>query len=772
MQDLELTFELFKIKEAINEYARSETGRNSASNLMMLENKESVVKELNYLKETMSIIQRFGVFPIASSADALRLLELARKTSILTPRDLNLIAEDILTSQKIIKYFQKVGEEYPLLKEKISQFNDLDNLEKEIRRVITNSLTIDDNATSELKAIRGKIKRLEAQLNSLVLTLSNSYASYMNGDNSTIRDGHYVLPIKTKDKSKVLGVVYDISDSGSTTFIEPLEIVEINNAITALRVEENEECRKILKALTALAIIQEKEILNNNRIIAELDFYGAKAQYGLRINGEIAEIGDEQLIELYNARHPLIDEHKVVPNTYILSKDQAIIVISGPNAGGKTVSLKTVGLLVMMNQCGLAIPVSKARLSYFKNIYVDIGDNQSLSDNLSTFSAHMSNIAFIVDNCRKNDLVLLDELGTGTSPKEGEAIALAVTKKLENKECFAMISSHFEALKEYAMTAPHIANSSMIFDEDKLLPTYQFRIGVPGQSYALSVAKRFGLNEAIIKEAEDYLSNSLNGENTRLLNALESKMVEITNLENALLKKQKELDAKEIELRNSEEKIKNQKEHLLEEVELEKQQIIEETKEKIQEIMDSLNQDNIKLHQVVDLKKQIEQLEKEPTTVIYNEEINVDDYVSVPALNIEGFVKRINGKKAHIVSSSGIAFDVSIDKLHKIDAPKKQKPTANVKNGYRVDNIVKNRVELELNLIGLRVSEAQSKLERYIDDCRLLNYHSVRIIHGFGSGALRKMVRAYLDEQDDLTYRPGDMYEGGGGATVVIFNDR
>ena len=767
MQDIYETFEFNKIKEALLEFARTEIAKENISSLLMLPNIKMVEEALKDLEEFSSIITRFGPLPIATSANALYLIDLAKKTGLLTPRDLNLIAEDVLTSKAINKYLDKVDVSYPRIKEKASHFFDLTPLEKEIHRVITNSLTIDDKATPELKEIRHKMRKLEASLQQKVASLSLTYSKYLNDDNATIRDGHFVLPVKTANKNAVPGIVYDVSDSGATTFIEPMEIVQINNDLTALKVEEQEEMRRILKALTALVLMQEKEIINNNKIIGEFDYISSKSLYAGSINAEIAELSSEQIIDLKDARHPLIDQRKVVSNSYYLDGDKRILVISGPNAGGKTVSLKTVGLLTMMHQCGLAIPVSKAKLGYFNNIYIDIGDNQSLSDNLSTFSAHMSHLGEITACVKGKDLVLIDELGTGTDPKEGEALAFSIMKTLEDSHCLAMISSHFSALKEYAFLSEHVENSSMVFDEEKLLPTYRFRMGAPGKSYALDVATRYGINEDIVKGAKEYINKQEGNDTNELLNVLQKKLDEAEKLykEASEMKKESEKEMKRLEAEK--EMLKERRENLLESVNKEKEQIIEHAKEEVDSIISMLSKDSdMKLHEVIALKKQLDELEEAPEQIEYDETITVNDYVTIPSLNITGKVTRINGNKAHVQTDSGMAFDTDIKKLHKCAAPKEKK----VKSVNNYELSINTSVGLELNLIGLHVEEAKSELIRYIDAAQLKRLSQVRIIHGFGSGALRKMVREYLDSQH-IKYRPGDAHEGAGGATVVIFHD-
>ena len=766
MQDIYQTFEFSKIQDSIRDYAKTEIGKENADELRMFSSSKELNETLLDLNEMMSVMTRFGIMPIATSANALYLIDLAKKTGLLTPRDLNLIADDVLTSKAILKFIEKVDVSYNRIKSKISTFEDLSSLEKEIHRVITSSLTVSDKATSELKQIRDKLKRLENNLQQKIASLAFTYKKYLNDDNATIRDGHFVLPVKTIEKSKVLGIIYDVSDSGATTFIEPMEIVQINNEITSLKVEENEEVRRILKALTALVLLQEKEIVHNNKIIGELDFLIAKSLYAGQMNAIIANNVQTQTIDLIQARHPLIDKNKVIANDYHLDEEKRIVVISGPNAGGKTVSLKTVGLLVLMNQCGLAVPADKATIGFFKNIYIDIGDNQSLSDNLSTFSAHMNQIGEITQIVGGKDLVLIDELGTGTDPREGEALAFAIIKHLENKKCLAMVSSHFSALKEYAFLSEHVDNSSMIFDEEKLLPTYKFRQGAPGMSYALDVASRYGISVQIVAESREFLANNNNNDTNKLISILQKKLDAAAKLEDELKKKERQLADLEKKLSKDEQTLEIRRKKFLADVSDEKEKLIEKAKQEVEEILSILKQNDVPIQEVTKLRNKLEDLKDQEETVKFNEEISVDDYVSIPSLNIFGRVMRINGDKARINSDSGLSFDVEKSLLHKVDKPKE---TPKVQGQSNFDLSLGINVGLELNIIGLRVDEAKTELVKYIDNCRLKHFTQVRIIHGFGSGALRKMTREYLDAQKDIKYRAGDINEGGGGATVVIF---
>ena len=617
MQDIYSTFEFDKILASVSEHSNSEIGKEKALSLHMLSSFEEVKESLKSLEEIMEIIFRFGPLPINSSVDTLKLIEIAKKTGLLSPRDLSLIANDVLTSKDLVIYRNKINLSYPYLNKKISEFVDLTNLEREIHRVITNSLTVDDKASDRLFEIRNKMRKLENSLNSKAASLAYTYSQYLSDENATIRDGHFVLPVKTAYKNKVLGAIYDVSDTGNTTFIEPLEIITLNNEITSLKIEENEEVRRILKTLTNIVLLQEGEIINNNKIIGELDFISSKAQYALANNHIIASIKKEQYLNLVDARHPLIDPKKVVANSYYADEEKRLVVISGPNAGGKTVSLKTIGLIVVMNQCGLAVPALKAELGYFKNIYVDIGDNQSLTDNLSTFSAHMSQIGEITRVVKGKDLVLIDELGTGTDPREGEALAISVSKYLIESHALCFISSHFAGLKEFALTNPVIENSSMLFDEDNLSPTYRFKLGAPGKSYGIEVAERYGISSSIIEDAKAFLKEHTSSQSDELIASLQKKVDAASKLEDQLKKEKAEFDREYKTLKNDQKILKERRENLLSSVREEKEEMLNETKEELSRIIKIMSKGNLSLNEVIELKKQVESLEeKEETEVL------------------------------------------------------------------------------------------------------------------------------------------------------------
>ena len=365
--------------------------------------------------------------------------------------------------------------------------------------------------------------------------------------------------------------------------------------------------------------------------------------------------------------------------------------------------------------------------------------------------------------------MLLDELGTGTDPKEGEALALAAIKYLEKKKPLCLISSHFGGVKEYAFLSKNLENSSLLFDESTFSPTYIYKYSVPGKSYGLEVAKRYGVKDEIIKDAKEILSNSSDSSINELISILQRKLEENEKLSRELEKKEQELNNLSKTLEANREKLKEQRENLLEAVKEEKAQILESTKEEISEILRQLNNPNITMHEVVELKHKVKSLEDEVEEIVFNEQIVVGDYVSIPSINIEGKVQRIKGNKAHILTSDGLSFDTDINKLHKIEEP--TKPVVGTKSKAKYEEKINTSVGLELNIIGMRRDEAKNALIKYLDNCMLKHLTTVRIIHGFGSGILRNMVHEHLKTMKNVTFRLGDINEGGGGATVVTFHD-
>ena len=740
-----------------------------AEELMMFPDPKSLARERNYVEETIDLVARHGAIPIDVSSDLTPLVSAAKKGGVLSPEDFERIALDVTNAEGIRAFFSNVTEEDELL-DYVSTLPRLAFLEKDIHHIIAPDLSIYDDASPKLKSIRIAIRRLESTMKKKLGFVLESNKLYLSDTNMTLKNGHYVLPVKNAYKNKVKGIVQDISNTGETTFIEPELLVEMNNKLAELANDEREEIHRLLLVLSQEVAGSGDALLETNGKIAQLDLWMAKARYAELIHGHLAVPSEKPLIDLYGARHPLLDPKKVVANDFHLDEKTSLVVISGPNAGGKTVALKTLGLLVLMNQAGLPIPAEQgSSLSYFPHIFVDIGDSQSISDNLSTFSGHMKNVAEILEVVKGKDLVLLDEVGTGTSPKEGEAIALAVVRALLRKHALSMISSHFEGLKAYAMSHPEVTNASMMFDEKNLLPTYRLKMGLPGESYGLVVAKRFGVPEDVLQDAKSILEQGEDQSVAETIAKLSAVTKETEDLKASLEKEKIALDKQQASLDSKQAALALREEHFLSDVETKKKRMLADYESQMEDILHSVEGGNVKLHEVIQAKKKLENLEPDkPAEEDHHEDLSVGDYVNLPSLYTTGRITKKDGNRIEVTSPEGIVFKTRVEKAIRVEEPKQK--TKTVSSTVSLDDLafVKS-VPLELNLIGERAEEAKLDLEKYLDDCRIRHFKRVRIIHGWGSGVLRKVVRDYLDAHKEFVdhYEGANGNEGGGGATIV-----
>ena len=769
MLDIYETLEIKKVLDEVVSFSKTEIGLSKIKNLKML-SKEEATKALILVKEMSSFLIRYGAIPILSSFDLSAFIDTALKGGVLTALDLDHIALDVLTANKVHTFFKKADRSmYFELVELTSKLYDISELEIKIHKVIAPNLNIKDDASPALKEIRNQIRKKEMDIRQIASRLIRQYHDYLTEDTITIRNDHYVLPVETVHKNQVVGVIHDISDSGQTTFIEPEAMVQLMNQICVLRIEEKEEIFRLLKYLTNEVTQYASQIRSNNQLIGEIDFISAKAEYANKYDAYVANFVKERMIEFKGARHPLIASDKVVANDFKFDEEKRIIVISGPNAGGKTVALKTLGLLVMMSEMGLAIPTKEpGLLSYFPRIYAEIGDNQSLSDNLSTFAAHVSNLSTITHFVTSKDLVLLDELGTGTSPNEGEALALAVSDFLLKKKCFAFISSHFERMKEYAYKREGVSNAMMVFDEHKLLPTYMLKIGFPGRSYGLEMANRYHLDKEVVDLAKKNLDQTGNRSVSDVIDKLNAVLNENEELNKKIKEKERLLDGKTRDIEHQNRVLQEKKDNLLQDVEETKAKLLEDAKKQINEVLKTLNKPDVKQHELIEAKTKLKNLEESTEIFTLNDPIQVGDYASVAGLDIIGKVTKINKEKVELISIDGMSIKSTLNKLKKV-AYFPEKIRKNTKN---TDDFVfsKTSVKLELNIIGKHVDEAMEEVKKYLDDCLLKHFKQVRIIHGMGTGALRDAVREYLNTCSFVdSYRSGDQHEGSTGATVVIF---
>ncbi len=763
-------FELLGFDEVlckVQAFTKSELARENALLIKPFSSVEEARHELTLLDEASSILVRFGSLPLTQSHNLALILESARSGNNLTLHDFYLISADILNLLSLKSFLSDKLDRAPLLKELLTKQVDLHVLDVEINKVITPNLTIKDNATHELARIRKNIRLSEDRLAKLANSLLSKYSSILAEEVLTKRDGHFVIPIKTVHKNKINGIIYDISNSGQTIFIEPSEIATLNNTLVSYQNDEIVEINRILRSLTSEVLNYETAIINNNILLSTIDLIFAKGEYGLKINGFIPHFIDEVGLNFVDARHPLLKVDTLVANSFHINKDRFIIIISGPNAGGKTVALKTMGLFVLMAKSGLMLPVSQEpSLFFFENVYATIGDEQSLTANLSTFSSHAQRIGEILHVATNKDFVLLDELGTGTSPEEGEALALAVTSHLQRNHISAVISSHYSRLKQFAFDHPGIINASMAFDETKLAPLYAFHENVPGRSYGLVVAKRFGIPAAIIKEAESLLNEGVY-DFEMTIGRLRAEIHTNEKLKVDLEQATRELSKKEQAVTKELSRLKEE----LEIFRLEKNKILKAEVETTLEKLDLLVKEALtsggKAHEIIALRREIQETTNEQAEEeeIDNVAIENGDFVEIKSLLVSGEVVKINNDQLSVKLSSGKILKVNITDVTKTKRPSKKVVTPVVKTEYKNEQTV---IRPEINLIGLRVDEALSVLEAYLDKALLKHYSKVTIIHGYGSGALRRAVHEYLKTLPYVkSFALGGQFEGQGGATVV-----
>ena len=765
MKNIYSTFEFNLIKERLLKHATVELAKKYVEDLSMFDSKEELEDSLTYLNEGIRYANKYGRLNIYYHPNLIPNLVSIKKGGIGSKEFFYQVGY-LLENIKLIKEEFKESEVFVLIDEIVKSLNSLDQVKARIDRVFSPSLDILDSASPNLYRIRTKILRLESSISSLSRQLVDKYRNYLSDGHGAFKNGIFTLMVKSTYKNRVQGIVHATSDTGQTLFIQPQELIEVYNEIASLKEEELQEIQIILKELSLFISKYDRELLVNNLNIARLDFIFAKATFAISYNGEIAKISNEKKILLKSAAHPLIDPKKVVRNDFIMEKEK-MMVITGPNAGGKTVALKVVGLLVIMHQCGLALPIKEGgELAFFDNIFADIGDNQSIIDNLSTFSSHIVNIQDILSKVDSHSLVIIDELGSGTSPLDGEAIGLGVIDYLLNKNCFSMISSHYEALKTYALENDDILCASMIFDEKEIRPTYQLLLHVASSSYGIEVAERFGLNNEVISRAKKYLEERKLSDKEIRLEVLNAQINEVEKLKKMLLLKEEELQKEQEKLRVEIQKNRDLRNEIIQNAEDEKRLLVEKAKEEMDEIFKEFKSlENVKLHQLIDAKKK---LENNPNLNDEDDEedivCNIGDSVEVIASKARGKVTRLDKNRATILLDGGLTLQVKLNQIRKVTVVKPNK-----KKTYTPD-IISNmkRVSTECNVIGMTVKEAIEVISKYLDDCTVVHYKQCRIIHGCGTGKLRSGVHEYLKKCPYVeSYRLGGMGEGGVGATVV-----
>ena len=784
------TLEYNKIVERLAEYA---FGADTKERCLSLLPSTSLSEITNAQQQTKDAMNRSlkkgrldcsGIKPLSS---AIRRVEIGGTMNI---EELLGLCKLLETARRVKAYGRKEREDIP--SDSLSEFFDglepLSPLCDEIRRCIISVDEISDDASSNLKSIRRSIRstgdRIHAQLNQMLnnQNVRNCLQDFV----ITMRNGRYCLPVKAEAKSQITGMVHDQSSSGSTLFIEPMAVVNLNNELKELSIKEQDEIAVILATLSAKAGEYIPAIETDYQILTELDFIFAKAAYALEYNGITPHFNTERKIRILKGRHPLLDAKKVVPIDISLGSDFDQLVITGPNTGGKTVSLKTVGLLTLMGQAGLPIPAGdRSELAVFDDIFADIGDEQSIEQNLSTFSSHMTNIIHILKEANEHSLVLFDELCAGTDPTEGAALAVSILSYFHSRGIRTMATTHYSEIKIYALTTGGIENACCEFDVETLRPTYRLLIGIPGKSNAFAISKKLGLSDTLIEDARTRISsNEQNFED--LLSDLEASRITIEKEQAEINRYKSEITALKQQLKNKQEKLDESRDAILRKAKEEANQILQEAKDTADEAIRNFNKYGTTRPSIQEMEKQRTNIRekmaanekkssKEKETAIYNpkvpKKLRIGDSVKVLSMNLTGTVHSLPNAKGDLFVQMGILrSQVNIKDLVLIeDAAPGSKKYAKTGAG-KLKMSKSASVSTEINLIGKTVDEAIALLDKYLDDAYLAHLPSVRIVHGKGTGALRSAVQSHLKRQSYIkSFHLGEFGEGDAGVTIAEF---
>ncbi len=685
---------------------------------------------------------------------------------------------------------QKEDEATDCLTEDFNFLEPLTPLSSEIRRCILSEEEIADDASANLKRIRRSMvtvgERIHSQLNGMV---NGSARSWLQDSVITMRDGRYCIPVKSEYKNQVPGMVHDQSSSGSTFFIEPAAVVNLNNQLRELEIEEQKEIAVILAGLSAQAAEHAAEIAENMRILTRLDFIFARAGLAMDLNATRPVFNPDHQIRIRQGRHPLLDKKKVVPIDVELGRDFDLLIITGPNTGGKTVSLKTVGLLTLMGQSGLHIPaLDRSELSVFTEVFADIGDEQSIEQSLSTFSSHMTSIVSILAHADAGSLCLFDELGAGTDPTEGAALAIAILNFLHDRGIRTMATTHYSELKIYALSTPFVENACCEFDVETLRPTYRLLLGIPGKSNAFAISRKLGLSDEIIEAAKEQIDEQdVNFED--VISDLEASRVTIEREQREIEAYKKEVETLKKRLQEKNEKIDQAKDRILREANEKAREILQDAKNVADESirvfqkagpgasMKDLEKTREKLRGKIDEKNSrlsIQNREKEaPKAQLKPEQLKKGDLVKVVSMGLKGTVSSLPDAKGNLFVQCGILrTNVNIRDLVRMEEPSVTAPNMKRTGAGKLRMSKSISISPEINLLGKTVDEAIPLLDKYLDDAYLAHLKSVRVVHGKGTGALRNAVQQHLKRVKYIrSYRLGEYGEGDAGVTIVEFKE-
>ncbi len=791
-----------KIIQQLTECATSQPGKALCRALEPSDNLPEIVRTQQETADALRRIYAKGSLSFSGVRDIrgdVRRLEIGSSLGITELLD---IAKLLEAAQRARQY-EKVEtsrQEDELMEDSLTEMfrgiEPLVSLCREIRRCILSEEEIADDASPELRRIRRQIHLSQERIHSQLAQIVNGSArQYLQDALITQRDGRYCIPVRAEHRSQVPGMIHDQSASGSTLFVEPMAIVKLNNDIRQLEADEKAEIQKILASLSEEAAGYSENLITNVQILTALDFIFARAQLAKKMNATIPEFNEEGIIELRRARHPLIDRKSVVPVDIGLGNTYDLLIISGPNTGGKTVSLKTVGLLTLMGQAGLHIPAAEhSRLSLFTEVYADIGDEQSIEQSLSTFSSHMTNIVSFWGKADEKSLVLFDELGAGTDPEEGAALAIALLSSLHERGIRTVATTHYSELKIYALSTPGVENGCCEFDVATLRPTYRLLIGVPGKSNAFAISRKLGLPDDVIESAKLHLSDA-EEDFEDVISDLEDRRISMEKAENEMTRNRDEIRSLRASLERRSRSLEESREKILAKAREEAAQILRDTKAYADETIRNYNKygsdanaarqmerERTQLRErmnALDKKGKKDKSAKDVSTIGQERKVldparlHVGDSVFVKSMNLKGTVLTLPDQRGTLQVRMGILnTKVNVNDLELIDEVTIKAPNMARTGSGKVRMSKSAAVSTEINLLGKTVDEAVSELDKYLDDAYMAHLPSVRIVHGKGTGALRKGVHDYLRRQKKVaSFRLGEFGEGDAGVTIVKFKE-
>ena len=762
-------------------YCKTYLGKNLCEQLVPNFSYEQVDVLLNETKQADTLLHQKGIPPFYETEELEKYIKVLESNQTLSIKGLLNFAVLLKMCRELKEYFyddSSVTFEY--LEKYFSFLYSNPSIEKNIFDKIIDENTVADNASSKLASLRRNRKNFEQEVKDKLngFIHSSTYAKYIMEPIVTIRNNRYVIPVKEEYRSYIKGFIHDTSSSGSTLYIEPTSIFELNNKINHIKIEEDIEIERILQILSSSLYEYVDQLKNNLALIASIDLIFAKANFGIDSFGIIPVLNNNKYIDLYKAKHPLIDKDKVVPIDISLGKDYVSLLITGPNTGGKTVALKTVGLLLLMAYSGIPIPCSESSsISVFSHIFADIGDEQSIQESLSTFSAHIKNIVEITNITDANSLVLLDELGSGTDPLEGAALAISILSYLKDIGSIVCCTTHYQELKEYALITDGFENASFEFDIENLRPTYKLLVGIPGKSNAFAISKRLGLNEQILNVANSHLKDD-KIPIEELLKSIYDNKLEIEKQKEETEKSLKQIELLRKSLEQKQDDVLEKRAQLLEDAKLEARDILLSAKEEATEIIHELNSSS-DIKQANNLRNKLNDKLKAINSIHYTEQNNsfealaesdVKDGLNVyiASLGSNGYIvgNKINKSNEVQVQVGNMKMNIKLSDLRKsltnsVKVKESGKVTTNKESKAKT-------VSPEINVIGQNVDEAIYVIDKYLDNCASANISPVRIVHGKGTGKLREGIHSFLKKNPHVkSFRIGTFGEGEMGVTVV-----